>query len=423
MFTLKEIIKADKLAVFHIDECSQLDIKWVWYLHLRLCQVTGQKDYPFGGVIIIFSGDFAQNANIGGDKIYDGMMRFASGNPGNLHSTIVWDACRTLAAFKTIVLDKIVRSAKDLDHCKMVTKLATGGSPSMDDIKNIKQYSQQDVEEDPSWINATWTVTTNQERLQVGYERAISWAKTHGLPLNRWRRIPMNPDDNALLLADINSDDPCLWELYVPGIIGYLRTIMNTDMKLTNGSFVIYDSLTFQSQAMSDDVRFRLKQALPGEFVTLQEPPLFLHVRPVDKESARRLGIVQDESHMGDWNCCQGQPADVFGPSSKRTNVVVPLLPGKYCEHAKYHIKGRKDGAMVELWLRASFAVIMALCMTADKMQGITLAKVVLTLAPRVQTICNFTHARFLVAFSRVRSGNDLQAIFPRNASNEIDYE
>ena len=315
MFTLKEIIKADKLAVFHIDECSQLDIKWVWYLHLRLCQVTGQKDYPFGGVIIIFSGDFAQNANIGGDKIYNGMMRFASGNPGNLHSTIVWDACRTLAAFKTIVLDKIVRSAKDLDHCKMVTKLATGGSPSMDDIKNIKQYSQQDVEEDPSWINATWTVTTNQERLQVGYERAISWAKAHGLPLIRWRRIPMNPDDNALLLADINSDNPCLWELYVPGIIGYLRTIMNTDMKLTNGSFVIYDSLTFQSQAMSDDV------------------------------------------------------------------------------------------------------------MTADKMQGITLAKVVLTLAPRVQTICNFTHARFLVAFSRVRSGNDLLAIFPRNASNEIDYE
>jgi hypothetical protein len=85
---------------------------------------------------------------------------------------------------------------------------------------------------------------------------------------------------------------------------------------------------------------------------------------------------------------------------------------------------GRTSGSMVELWLAPSFPVEMALCMTSDKMQGVTLLKIVFTLAPRVNFICQFTHSRFLIAVSRVRSGEDVRAIFPRDsATGTIDYE
>jgi flagellar biosynthesis GTPase FlhF len=421
LYTLQEILKANELAVFHVDECSQLDIKWIWRLHLRLCQVTGaDTNYLFGGVIIIFSGDFAQNAVIGGDKIYDAMMRFASGEPSQMKSPIEWSACGLLADFKTIVLDKIVRSEKDAKHSAVVAELARGGSPTMEYIMSIKPYTVDDVTKDSSWINATWVVTTNQERLQVGYERAICWAKAHGVPLIRWRRIPTNEEDMVL----VNDDDPCLWELFVPGVIGYLKTIMSADMKLTNGSFIIYDSLTFGDKATSQDVKTRLDQTKAGEFVTLLEPPLFVHVRPIDKESARRLGILQHACGWGDWNCREGQPSGVFDTSTGNSNVVIPVPRGKDCDHKKYGIMGRTSGSMVELWLAPSFPVEMALCMTSDKMQGVTLLKIVFTLAPRVNFICQFTHSRFLIAVSRVRSGEDVRAIFPRDsATGTIDYE
>jgi hypothetical protein len=424
LYTLEQTIKKKELAVFHIDECSQLHIQWIWYLHIRLCQVTGYDDCLFGGVIIIFSGDFAQNGAIGGDQVYNAMMRFASGAPSKMKSTIELDACRLLAKFKTIVLDVIVRSEKDPEHSAFVAKLARGGSPTMEEIKSIQPYSVQDVTDDPSWINATWVVTTNQERLHVGYQRAICWAKFHKLPLIRWRRIPTNKEDVALLLSDTDDEDPCLWELFVPGVVGYLKTIMNVDMKLTNGTFIIYDSLTFKDTATAENVRTRLEQTAPGDFVTLEEPPAGLHVRPIDEESIRRLGIVQENCNLGDWNCREGQPDGVFGPRINRTNVVVPLLPGDSCEPKKFHIKGRRSGAVLEIILQPSFAVEMALCMTADKMQGCTLPKVVLTLAQRVDFLCRLNHCRLLVAISRVRSGKDLRAIFPRDhATGKIDYE
>ena len=83
------------------------------------------------------------------------------------------------------------------------------------------------------------------------------------------------------------EEDDAFFEWFVQGINGYISDNISKRGKLINGTFVKYHSLCLSDV---DQMAFhhRLSNAVPGDVITLEHPPLSINVSIIGEETSKQ---------------------------------------------------------------------------------------------------------------------------------------
>ena len=128
-----------------------------------------------------------------------------------------------LKLFKWMVLETQHRSV-DPVHTSFISKLWEGKPLVVSEFMQYKRFNAKDVSDDPSWLEAPLLVATNQERLSMIHERAVTYAMAHNTCVLRWRLdhakwkgCPSEPNDQHHAM-----EDPSFFEYFVAGAPGFV---------------------------------------------------------------------------------------------------------------------------------------------------------------------------------------------------------
>jgi ATP-dependent DNA helicase PIF1 len=67
-------VRLQGVEYIFIDEVSMIACHDLYSISARLAQITGMNDVPFGGMNVVFAGDFAQLAPVFGSPLFDGLV-------------------------------------------------------------------------------------------------------------------------------------------------------------------------------------------------------------------------------------------------------------------------------------------------------------------------------------------------------------
>ena len=431
MAKMRALVQASKLVVLVLDEFGMIPTFWVKLWDLRLREMTG-VDKPFGGILVIFTGDHSQMIPMAGTSIAKSMMKYAKAcskvkdadsdaAARGLMDAELWEfqACQLIHNAKTLILDTVVR-VKHREMAEMVVRIAKGGAPTLSDlVNNFKPMTRDDILKDPGWLlDATYLVLTNHERMEITSVIVRHYAKAHGFPIVRWLS-KLHEDNGCFNIPLSDRTDPIFWQYFVPGAPAYLVAAVNPALKLINGTRVIQESLTFKTKAQQASLKSRLRTTAPGEYITLTEMPVSLNVVPEDADCIKRclaLDKIKLPRSRGFGMTKTSQQLPVIPILIDQQERIKPTTATVYLASRKTYYK---------IALQPRFAVEMRFAMTTDKAQGCTLGKTILTLEKRpTQDIVNYTHPKFLVATSRYETGNDVRTILqPLESGTGYDYK
>ena len=420
----RQAIQSCKLIILVIDEISQFTPVWLSVLNARLQQAMGNNK-PFGGIVMIFMGDFMQIPPVAGYSIPRAMIKFAqligsqeNSSGDNLkiyNSKHMFQGCLLLSKFKCTRLEQIVRSINDPEYSAFTASIAKGNTPDVNQMVDmIKPLSRHDFLMDPSWLLATFLVKTNHERISISYFLMKQYAKHKGLPIIRWRNqvaaASNNVSEEDMADAIDLDDNACFWVYFVYGIPGILLANINPKLRLANGTRVQYHSLTFKDCQTKSNVFKRFRNAQGGDIVTLskEEEPIAINVQVLDPHGERLC------KPFGLPKCSLAQ-SDV--PS-----VVVAIVSGADSVSFESIVESNTHGAF-KVVTYERFPLMPALSLTIDKAQGCTLDKVVYLAENRPPQTLDMTHAKFLVSISRVQHRQDIRAMYPLKKDGTVDFD
>ena len=250
LLQLQQRLDHNNMCFLIIDEVSTIDTKIIALLDLRLQQVYG-NNYPFGGIPILFAGDFNQlgpvrKMFIPKDMITYGIRLKNQGHSGKktpaprkrkqtlfnqptkgalsgasyVESKLLIEKIEEKKKKKTKEEDEAVRFKPDSlanrgcwlfskviryhlqeqkrlsddaskaskEHAALIMKLSKGDSISWTDIASYKHLTKDDIANTPNdWKYAPVLVATNLERKNINAHQAIEWAKEHKTYVFRWR--------------------------------------------------------------------------------------------------------------------------------------------------------------------------------------------------------------------------------------------
>ena len=195
--------------------------------------------------------------------------------------------------------------------------------------------------------------------------KVFAWARDKGVPLIRWR-LPLRSDKAASLLDKESQDalyeeEPALWGYFAKGARGVMiKDNLSQGRGMVNGTRVLLHSLTLTPRA---EVAVRNAQA--GSVITLPEVPISINVQPL--VSTAFLERLRPFSILGD-----DEPVVV--PISKRSQPLAKEISSVFAA---------SELPKVTTLNVETHAVELGYAFTDFKMQGKTVDKFVLSLAPR----------------------------------------
>jgi hypothetical protein len=310
------------------------------------------------------------------------------------------------------ILNGNPRAQSDPYHAAYIEKLHKGSNiDSKELLTRYKMLSAQDINDDESWRFATVIVPTNRERIDIIGDTVIEFAKSTGQPVIRWACFVQQWDGAPidLQLQEDAMNDPCFWQYFVIGATAICNENLSVDINITNGAPLELYSLTFNTQQEQINYENMRLAAKPGDFVTLQQPPLSVNVIP--------------------WPESNNKQPDTYAPYSiekklDTNQAVVPITAQAYTKTPKpIPVRGGEG------WFTSKAIIIplipfdLAFSMTSFKAQGRTLHRVILSLTHRYGSGHNFSFHEFLVAISRVELGEHIRIMPPiDNQTNKFDY-
>lgn len=314
--------------------------------------------------------------------------------------------------FKRINLS-IDKRAIDPQHAEVVKAMriiaglgVKGGigpiTTKITDYLKARILTHLDYQEDPEWLNAPIIVTSNRERGVINQEQAVRWGRMHGVPVIRWRypfdlALEKHIGDNTVK-AWLYKYEPDLTGIFVQGAHGYLTMNVNPCVGVSNGSQVVFHSLSFSPQedpALVEEVVRMIRAASPGEIVNIPIRPVSVNVR---------LPISPESEDFERW------PVAANISTKPQEEVVIPVVirRGDSTEFASTIPGiGKVKGTVKRHKVDPGFSV------TFHKIQGRTLSKVIVDLNFRKhKPQIDFTMA--YVGISRVRRAQDLRCLRPQ---------
>jgi hypothetical protein len=238
------------------------------------------------------------------------------------------------------------RNRGDPQHAKLVSKLR-----SVEDmypfkhgvINQFRFLSPRDLQEDPSWKDASIVVTCNAQRIAINDQQAIRFAYNKGVPVIRWRAKLTGDYKNAnpTISQSLFDNYPELWNTFVQGAGVVITDNINPSKGIGNGVEGHLHSLSFDPSIGTEKIRSIMnlvERAAPGQVVYLDDPPLSVNVE-----------LYRDEEDKPIW------PED---ETLVRGKVVIPVLLSKFDDDVVVELED--EGEETVYFCRHAFDLIFA---------------------------------------------------------------
>ena len=247
-----------------------------------ILQKVRKNPAPFGGMDVIFVGDFAQLAPVKQLSIMDAMVNTTLAYTQPAEYAIKTTALMRL--FRKFELTEFSRSK----NCGLLSTILTRfrrtdskvDSLTIKDIKDIGTASSNTFVSDTQFRDAPFLVATRKERDALTLQAASIWAKKQGIPLYWWWKRPYRKEHTK-------EDDDFAAESYSARCCG-------TRGFFLKGAPCLLKHNIAPSEGFANGTRGTMVNAIykngmqlldgePGELIKI-EPPDYINIS-VDKES------------------------------------------------------------------------------------------------------------------------------------------
>jgi hypothetical protein len=363
-----------------IDEISMVSRPLLGCVSHRLSLILN-NDADFGGLLVVLLGDFLQLP-----PIPQPSMAAASVQPK-------YEKPAGTPIFAKIFLLPFAQQKRcgDADWNRVIdTCRASGNLHAL--VPALKVLSVEEAARDPEWTFATIATTGNDVRAVLNSSQSSRWAAHYGLVKLRWR-VPVQKWDGMMPdpadIDDVARTDVRLWQEFLPGLEVALCKNISSDATIkgvANGRRCSLFGVSYASASDQDLMMQQLSNALPGDVITLASPPDFVIVD---------LGPVR---HIGDTTLLPINPA---------TNGILLSITADDIDNVTCVVGDALRTATVK-----RFPFDFLFCVTFHKLQGMTLARLLLDLSYPVYMPFH-TFELLNVAASRVRQGAHVRVLAP----------
>ena len=159
-------------------------------------------------------------------------------------------------------------------------------TPAVQRLFMAHQLTAEDAAKDPTWITESTTLMTNNcERIQLGYELMLAWARQNNKVIVAWDKFVYGPAWDNLTpeqAAHLRDTNPELREYFVQDMPCKITENVRASAGIANGTAGRYHALAY-NQAMNKHEResfdAQLNAAEAGSIVLLPHPPSKVFVR------------------------------------------------------------------------------------------------------------------------------------------------
>ena len=255
-----EKLQIDILSLLIVDEISTVSPIVLATLDIQMRLATKIYDKPFGGVLILFVGDFSQlppkmgfsltrkllsSIKIEKEKMSTSLFSNLLANNKEIEDEdkYLWQrGCNVFRKSQWFHLTKQQRSNDD-EHINFLNKMGEGKQITVDELKMYKCLSYTDLHKE-EWLKASFLVSTNCERcniIKLIAPRIAKQLQTHVVSwqsdFKNWQQKPsVNHIEEA-------KKDPALWEYFVAGTEGFINKNIQKKLGLANGTKIKYHSI------------------------------------------------------------------------------------------------------------------------------------------------------------------------------------
>lgn len=288
--------KADLIAMWmgvdylFIDEVSMIGCGLLLQIHEALVDAKGCTD-PFGGISVIFAGDFAQLPPVNQTKLFS---RAKSAKESTVFGLLLWRSVTTV-----VVLTEQMRQAgpENVPFVEMLSRLRDGRCTLADyDLLNTRLLRNViDDEHKGLWYDAPMIVYSNAIKDAINLQATLAFAQRTGQRVNWYHSVdtyrgkPIEDDAIIDLLDTLPSNK-------TGGRIGALPLVLGMPVVITE-NFDVMGGIVNGSKGILRKVRYRVgndgKRYLTSCVVELPDltadplpnlPPGFVAVLPNEAE-------------------------------------------------------------------------------------------------------------------------------------------
>jgi hypothetical protein len=461
----------ENISLLIVDEVSTIDSRIIAMLDLRLRQIYNNT-FDFGGLPVIFAGDFNQLGPVKKVFLPKDMMTFAMRlkKSGKLHSppaptftdsqgkdtdsppqaslTCIQENlnqtltnCRTTKQIKSVVqqikqdiarfksstlayrgaylmshfvrqhLQEQMRATGDTHHTALVKKLACGRSIEIADILQYKHLSADDLRNNPQeWKYAPILVSTNKERVNLARIKAREWARDHNTHVYRWRTSYRLHLNRPPnnRMEDIIENNAFFWQFFVPGAPCHLLHNINPDLALVNGSPATLHSLSYDPLSHEPARIYNLTHGHDAK----------PYGEEIEVETPLSVNVQMEQALDGRPISTKRrlQLKQLAKMSVVHGSIVIPLTKGlasrSNLDYNKFSYRtGVEVSPYATIETKLTFPYDLAFAMTVHKAQGRTIPRVVIDLTNRRSQYSQMEFAAVFVALSRVRSADHIRLL------------
>lgn len=478
---IRQKINSDNMCFMILDEVSTIDSKIIALINHQLQQVFG-NDLPFGGVSVLFAGDFNQLGPVQKIFLPKDMMIYAkrnrrirkqasaSANSRNstqnsaqappplkkqkfnaaafeeaeqaFHETnirrnkkqraqnkiarfrpasLAYTGCALFATFERFLLLEQQRAVDDVQHCAFIKRLSKGNDILPEDIESLPHLSHEDITNNPDeWKYAPTLVSTNLERLNICRFKAALWARDHKTYVFRWKNKIRSEENppNGPTRETTHQKNAFFWQLFVHKAPCNLNHNINGDLALVNGA-----PMTKHSLAITDPDQY-------SKIMNLTSGPNALpfgseiEIKPPTAVYLE-MSPTLDNKPMTRRRECQMKILETL--SIIPGKIVIPITSSmrplkKDCfDRFHYRVNSTLTGSsLATATVAPLFPFDLSFAMTVHKAQGRTIPRVVIDLTCPPENINKMEFAAVFVALSRSRSRAH-QRLLPRQSSSFKD--
>ena len=462
---MRNTMDSENMCFLILDEVSTIDSRIIAVIDFRLQQIFDDAS-PFGGMPILFAGDFNQLGAV--KKVYlprdmitwalrlkkagtiknpplptsavtvAGSAPVRDKSPGNMGKSFArhkklqtknknqikkelndinrfkpsspsYRGCYLFSKFLRFHLVEQQRT-NDLQHAAFVQKLSRGENILLSDILSYNPLSNKDITEHPEvWKYAPILVSTNIERLNICRFKAKMWATEHKSFVFRWK-VKVRRQENRPPIQHrqtIIVKNAFFWQFWVAGAPSNLTYNVNGNMALVNGAPITTHSLSYSDRQEYDRI-LGLTQgpdALPfGSEIEIDTP---LAANMIMNKSL-------DDKEVSEYRQMQLDHLKVFSIFSGKETTVIPLTAATK-KQEKYRVFAYPTGdAMYPVGTAEvcdQFKFELGFCITVHKAQGRTISRVIIDLTSHATLWCQMEFAAIFVAMSRVTQKSHIRLL------------
>ena len=315
----------------------------------------------------------------------------------------IWTKGTIIFTEATIInLTQQQRAINDTFHTNVIQKLHSGQQFKMEDLKQYKILTKEDMTGQNGFRFVPTLVSGNRERIDISYIQLKEYALAHKIPIVKWKSKHQNWKNSRQNIENAIQSDCAFFEYFCVGLPGFLTHNISTSLKLANGTPIELKNFQFQDTDMQQNFNTAYSNAKPGDEILLPSPPDFLTYEP----------YPDDDKFHNEWTSKNWPTLD---NQNKRVLLVLDCN-SSFNKYKLYPIEGAGYKGPSSVEICSYFSFMMSFAQTIHKAEGRMLDKVILSL----RSVCKFMKfSQIFVAFSRVADHKNIRLLLPLETINK----